>query len=92
MPRPTFVRYWSSTDGLTESRSSPAPTAEMHTAVAKAQRGLRATLPNLPESALLGNAVELPSCPVCLERARDTAFMPCGHRVCAECARTNWRR
>ena len=34
-------------------------------------------------------------CPVCLERARDTAFMPCGHRVCAECARilseTNWR-
>ena len=34
-------------------------------------------------------------CPVCLERARDTAFMPCGHRVCAECARilsqTAWR-
>ena len=38
---------------------------------------------------------ETDECPVCLERARDTAFMPCGHRVCAECARilseTNWR-
>ena len=34
-------------------------------------------------------------CPVCLDRARDTAFVPCGHRVCAECAEristTAWR-
>ena len=25
-------------------------------------------------------------CPVCLDRARDTAFIPCGHQTCAECA------
>ena len=40
---------------------------------------------------------ETDECPVCLDetRARDTAFVPCGHRVCAECARTlsetSWR-
>ena len=40
---------------------------------------------------------EIDECPVCLDetRARDTAFVPCGHRVCAECARTlsetSWR-
>ena len=26
-------------------------------------------------------------CPVCLDRARNTAFIPCGHQTCAECAR-----
>ncbi len=34
-------------------------------------------------------------CPVCLDRARNTAFIPCGHRTCAECAEristTAWR-
>ena len=25
-------------------------------------------------------------CPVCLDRGRDTAFIPCGHQTCAECA------
>ena len=28
VPLPTFVRYWSVTDGFTESRSRPEPTAE----------------------------------------------------------------
>ena len=25
-------------------------------------------------------------CPICLDRERDTAFIPCGHRACAACA------
>ena len=25
-------------------------------------------------------------CPICLDRERDTAFIPCGHRACATCA------
>jgi hypothetical protein len=25
-------------------------------------------------------------CPCCLERARDTAFVPCGHVLCGACA------
>ena len=27
-----------------------------------------------------------PTGPICLDRERDTAFIPCGHRACAACA------
>ena len=55
----------------------------------------RSNLPPRAEPAPERSSETDDSCPVCLERARDTAFMPCGHRVCAECARilsqTAWR-
>ena len=46
----------------------PAPSAEAVRAVERAVHGHRAVLPALPEGTLLGSAVELPGCPVCLER------------------------
>ena len=45
----------------------------------------------LVRSAVLAAEVEWRSrmdafCPICMERPRDTALMPCGHCMCGECA------
>ena len=69
----------------------PPPTAGMLAAVERASRGHRATLPPLPDHALLGNAVELPSCPVCLERLDPSisgvVTIVCDHTFHCECLR-----
>lgn len=33
------------------------------------------------------DAAAAPSCPICLDAPKDTAITPCGHTLCAECAR-----
>ena len=70
------------------------PTPEVASAVARANRGHRATLPALPDGALLeqlGGAVELPSCPVCLERLDPSisgvVTIVCDHTFHCECLR-----
>ena len=43
---------------------------------------------NFPKKVLLERIAkaDLAECPICLDRERDTAFIPCGHRACAACA------
>ena len=55
-----------SLDAATKVPSPPLaePSAETLVALQRAERGTRATLPNLSLGALVGNALELPSCPV----------------------------
>ena len=72
--------------------AAPAPTPEPRAQPApRAEPACRAEPAPEPTS-------EPEECPVCLDGAHDTAwsaFIPCGHRVCAECAHrmstTAWR-
>jgi hypothetical protein len=69
----------------------PPPSSEARAAVERAQRGRRATLPPLPLGALLSHPVELPSCPVCLERLDPSVTgivtIVCDHSFHCECLR-----
>ena len=69
----------------------PPPSNEARAAVERAQRGRRATLPPLPLGALLSHPVELPSCPVCLERLDPSVTgivtIVCDHSFHCECLR-----
>ena len=67
------------------------PSSEIQAAVQRASRGYRATLPPLPDGSLLGSAVELPSCPVCLERLDPSISgvmtIVCDHTFHCDCLR-----
>merc|ERR1712185_220576 len=67
------------------------PTAEQATAVELAQRGRRAALPLLALGSLMSPAIELPSCPVCLERldpsVAGVVTIVCDHTFHCECLR-----
>ncbi len=71
--------------------SLPSPSTEARLAVERAQRGRKATLPPLPLGALMSNPVELPSCPVCLERLDPSVTgivtIVCDHTFHCECLR-----
>ena len=95
---PVRLQLWVRDSGKAPvRRSTPSPppllppTAETNAALVRASKGCRATLPALPDSALLGSAVELPSCPVCLERLDPSisgvVTIVCDHTFHCECLR-----
>jgi hypothetical protein len=67
------------------------PTVEEKVILSRARRGYRSSLPPLGESTLLGSAVELPGCPVCLERLDPSisgvVTIVCDHTFHCECLR-----
>ena len=51
----------------------------------------RANAANKAEKASRKRRLEAPECVVCLERAREVAFVPCGHFcVCSNCGQRLW--
>ena len=67
------------------------PSVDALAALQRARRGGRACLPPLPQGVLMSNAIELPGCPVCLERLDPSitgiVTIVCDHTFHCECLR-----